>query len=265
MWRRQPDARPRAATMGMPPSSVAPRRQTRPKPNRHDGALPTRDLAPAMPPPELGGADLLSSKGPRQPFWKELAMVKTASTMLPLGTLAPDFSLVSTDGRTVSLGDFDSSPALVVMFICNHCPFVKHLADALAAFGRDYSARGVAVVAISSNDVASHPEDSPEQMVHEAENRGYVFPYLFDDSQEVAKAYHAACTPDFFVFDGQKRLVYRGQFDASRPGNEIPVTGEDLRRAVNAVLAGAPVVEDQIPSLGCNIKWAPGNAPDYFK
>ncbi len=191
-------------------------------------------------------------------------MVKTASTMMPLGTTAPDFSLVNVDGRTVSLSDFADAPALVVMFICNHCPFVKHVADELARFGQEYQARGAAVVAVSSNDVSSHPEDSPEQMVHEAEQRGYTFPYLYDEDQEVAKAYRAACTPDFYVFDRQRRLVYRGQFDASRPGKEVPVTGEDLRRAVDAVLDGRPVQEDQKPSIGCNIKWKTGEEPEYF-
>jgi len=191
-------------------------------------------------------------------------MVRTPSTMLPLGTPAPDFSLPNIDGRTVSLADIAGAKATLVMFICNHCPFVKHVADQLASLGRDYAPRGVGIVAISSNDVATHPADSPEQMVHEAEQRGYVFPYLYDETQEVAHAYHAACTPDFFLFDGSRKLVYRGQLDASRPGNGIPVTGADLRAALDAVLAGRPVAADQIPSLGCNIKWKPGNEPPYF-
>ena len=191
-------------------------------------------------------------------------MVRTPSTMLPLGTKAPDFSLVNVDGRTVSLADFADSPALVVMFICNHCPFVKHLADALAQFGSEYMQKGAAVVAINSNDVSTHPADSPEQMVAEAESRGYQFPYLYDETQEVAKAYHAACTPDFYVFDGDRRLVYRGQFDSSRPDSGIPVTGSDLRAAVNSVLAGKKPAEAQSPSIGCNIKWIAGNEPDYF-
>jgi peroxiredoxin len=191
-------------------------------------------------------------------------MVKTASTMLPLQTKAPNFELINVDGRTVRLSDFSKSPAVVVMFICNHCPFVKHLASELARFGTDYQSRGVAVVAINSNDPASHPDDSPERMVHEAEERGYTFPYLFDEEQAVARAYRAACTPDFFVFDRERRLVYRGQFDSSRPGNGIPVTGEDLRRAVDAVLANQPVPTPQKPSIGCNIKWREGAAPDYF-
>jgi peroxiredoxin len=184
--------------------------------------------------------------------------------MLPLGTTAPDFSLPNVDGRMVSLADAAGPKGTVVMFICNHCPFVKHVADQLAALGRDVMPLGVGVVAISSNDVSTHPADSPEQMVHEAEDRGYPFPYLYDESQEVAKDYHAACTPDFFLFDAARKLVYRGQLDASRPGNEIPVTGADLRAAIDAVLTGKPVAAEQRPSLGCNIKWKPGNEPGYF-
>jgi peroxiredoxin len=191
-------------------------------------------------------------------------MVRTPSTMLPLGTPAPDFCLPNVDGRTLAFTDVAGGSGTLVMFICNHCPFVKHVADQLAALGRDYTPRGVGVVAISSNDVAAHPADSPEQMVHEAEQRGYVFPYLYDETQEVAQAYHAACTPDFYVFDTARKLVYRGQLDASRPGNGIPVTGADLRAALDAVLAGRPVAADQVPSLGCNIKWKPGNEPAYF-
>ena len=191
-------------------------------------------------------------------------MVKTASTMLALGTKAPDFSLVNVDGREVSLADYAGAPALVVMFICNHCPFVKHLADELARFGREYQQRDVAIVAINANDVGNHPEDSPEQMVHEAEKRGYTFAYLFDETQEIAQAYRAACTPDFFVFDRDQQLAYRGQFDASRPDSGVPVTGEDLRRAVDAVLAGTAVATDQTPSIGCNIKWKAGAEPEYF-
>ena len=191
-------------------------------------------------------------------------MVKTVSTMMPLGTAAPDFSLVNFDGTTVGLNDFQQAPALLVMFICNHCPFVKHIADELARLGQEYQSRGVGIVAISSNDVSTHPQDSPEQMVHEAEARGYVFPYLFDEDQTVAKAYRAACTPDFFLFDGDKKLVYRGQLDSSRPQSDIPVTGEDLRAALDAVLAGEPVTAEQTPSLGCNIKWREGQEPNYF-
>jgi len=187
-------------------------------------------------------------------------MVKTASTMMTLGTEAPDFSLPNVDGGTVSLSDFSDAPALLVMFICNHCPFVKHVADELARLGAEYQAKGVAIVAINSNDVSTHPDDSPEQMVHEVENRGYTFPYLFDDDQSLAKAYQAACTPDFYVFDKDQRLAYRGQLDSSRPDSGIPVTGEDLRAALDAVLAGQPVTADQKPS----IKWKAGQEPEYF-
>lgn len=191
-------------------------------------------------------------------------MVRTPSTMLPLGTEAPDFSLPNVDGRTVSLADFNDSPALVVAFVCNHCPFVKHLAQEFADFGNEYTDKGVAVVAISSNDVKNYPDDSPEKMKAEAAARGYRFAYLYDESQEVAKEYAAACTPDFYVFDKDRRLAYRGQFDGSRPDSGVPVTGEDLRTAVDAVLAGNEPSDDQRPSIGCNIKWKPGNAPSYF-
>jgi peroxiredoxin len=191
-------------------------------------------------------------------------MVRTPSTMLPLATEAPVFSLVNVDGRTISLADFAGAPALLVVFMCNHCPFVKLLANELAQFASDYMAKGVAVVGINSNDAANYPADSPEQMVHEAEQRGYQFPYLYDETQEVAKDYHAACTPDFFLFDGNRRLVYRGQFDDARPDSGIPVTGKDLRAALDAVLAGNEPSLDQRPSIGCNIKWKPGNEPEYF-
>jgi peroxiredoxin len=191
-------------------------------------------------------------------------MVRTESTMLPLGTSAPDFSLINVDGKTVSLSDFADAPALLVIFMCNHCPFVKHVAPELAKLAREYQAKGVAVVAISSNDVSSHPEDSPEKMVAEVEERGYTFPYLYDDTQQVARAYRAACTPDFYVFDQDQRLTYRGQLDDSRPESGIPVTGRDLRAALDAVLAGQPAADEQKPSLGCNIKWIAGNEPDYF-
>ena len=191
-------------------------------------------------------------------------MVKTASTMLELGTPAPDFALPDTTGKTVALDDFADAPALLVIFLCNHCPYVKHVADGLAQLAREYQQRGVAVVGINSNDVANYPDDSPEKMAQEAQRRGYTFPYLFDETQEVAKAYRAACTPDFYVFDRQWRLAYRGQMDGSRPGNNVPVTGKDLRAALDAVLDGQPAPEPQQPSLGCNIKWQPGNAPDYF-
>lgn len=191
-------------------------------------------------------------------------MVRTPSTMLPLGTVAPDFDLPNVDGRMVDYAAAAGPQGTVVMFICNHCPFVKHVADELARLGREFMSRGVGFVAISSNDVASHPADSPEQMVREAEDRGYPFPYLYDETQEVAKAYHAACTPDFYVFDAGRKLVYRGQLDPSRPGSDVPVTGSDLRAAVDALLAGQPPLATQIPSLGCNIKWKPGNHPAYF-
>lgn len=192
-------------------------------------------------------------------------MVRTNSTMLPLGTQAPGFALVNVDGQVCKLSDFEDAPALVVIFLCNHCPYVIHVADAISSFAKEYQARGVAVVGISTNDVSQYPQDSPEQMVHEAEARGYSFPYLFDEDQSVAKAYRAACTPDFFVFDRQQHLVYRGQFDDSRPKTDIPVTGADLRAAVDAVVAGRPVTSAQKPSLGCNIKWAAGAEPDYFE
>ena len=192
-------------------------------------------------------------------------MVLTPSTMLPLGTRAPSFSLPNVDGSTVSLSDFRGAPAALVIFMCNHCPYVKHVAAGLADLARDYQGRGVAVVGISSNDVGSHPADSPEQMVAEVEQRGYTFPYLYDETQEVAKAYRAACTPDFYVFDKDQKLAYRGQMDASRPDSGIPVTGKDLRAALDAVLAGQKVPEPQKPSIGCNIKWKAGNEPDYFK
>jgi peroxiredoxin len=191
-------------------------------------------------------------------------MARTPSTMLPLGTKAPDFSLVNVDGKTVSLSDFNGAPALLVVFMCNHCPFVKHLAAALAQFAHEYMQKKVAIVGINSNDVASYPADSPEQMVHEAEDQGYTFPYLYDETQEVAKAYRAACTPDFFLFDRDQHLVYRGQFDSSRPDNGVPITGADLRAAVDAVLSGKTPSDKQMPSIGCNIKWKPGNEPDYF-
>jgi peroxiredoxin len=184
--------------------------------------------------------------------------------MLALGTMAPDFRLPNVDGSMVGLADARGPSGTLVMFICNHCPFVKHVADTLAAIGREYPGRGIGVVAISSNDVSTHPADSPEQMVREAEERGYTFPYLFDETQEVAQAYRAACTPDFFLFDRNDRLVYRGQLDSSRPGNGVPVTGGDLRVALDAVLAGRTPSAEQQPSLGCNIKWRAGNEPAYF-
>ncbi len=192
-------------------------------------------------------------------------MVKTESTLLlPLGALAPAFSLPDTNGRTVSQADLRGRP-LLVAFICNHCPFVKHIRDGLAAFGREYQPRGLAIVGINSNDATEHPDDAPAKMRDEVRAAGYVFPYLRDESQKVAHAFHAACTPDFFLFDKAHRLVYRGQFDDSRPGGSAPVTGRDLRLAADAVLAGRAVTSDQHPSLGCNIKWRKGNEPSWFR
>jgi peroxiredoxin len=191
-------------------------------------------------------------------------MVTTASTMLPLGTPAPDFSLVNVDGQVVSRDDFRGASSLLVIFMCNHCPYVIHVASELAKLAVEYQQRGVAIVGINANDVSSHPEDSPEQMIHEVEARGYTFPYLFDETQDVARAYRAACTPDFFLFDADQRLAYRGQLDDSRPDSGIPVTGADLRAALDAVLEARPVAEPQKPSLGCNIKWKAGQEPDYF-
>ncbi len=191
-------------------------------------------------------------------------MVRTVSTMLPLGTKAPNFALRDTDGKIVRLSDFDGSRALLVIFLCNHCPYVKHVANELTKITKEYIAKGVAVVGINSNDAATYPEDSLEKMKEEVTARGYAFPYLYDETQEVAKAYRAACTPDFFLFDADRKLVYRGQMDDSRPSNGRPVTGEDLTAAVEAVLAGRPVPQEQKPSLGCNIKWKPGQEPDYF-
>ena len=183
--------------------------------------------------------------------------------MVELGTAAPDFRLPDTDGRVVKRDDFADSPALLVMFICNHCPFVQHLRQGLARFAQDYQGSRLAIVAINANDVESYPDDRPEKMAEEKNKAGYLFPYLYDESQSVAKAYRAACTPDFFLYDADRRLVYRGQFDDSRPGNERPVTGADLRAAVDAVLSGRGVAAEQRPSLGCNIKWKAGNAPSY--
>lgn len=189
-------------------------------------------------------------------------MAATPSTMLPLGTPAPAFALVdAVSGSLVRSTDLAGRP-LLVMFICNHCPFVKHIRAELAAVGRDYGNR-IAVVAISSNDVENYPDDSPEKMRAEAADAGYTFPYLFDETQEVAKAYRAACTPDFFLFDAEHKLFYRGQLDDSRPKNGKAVTGRDLRAAIDAVLAGGGAPSEQLPSIGCNIKWKPGNQPEY--
>ena len=192
-------------------------------------------------------------------------MVMVESTMLPLGTAAPDFSLTDVvSGQTISLASFAGAPALLVMFICRHCPFVKHVEAELAQLGRDYQPRGVAMVAISANSLQTHPQDGPEHLKAQAQEQGFTFPYCFDATQAVAKQYTAACTPDFFVFDPQRRLVYRGQLDDSRPSNGLPVTGADLRQALEAVLSGQPLGPDQKPSIGCNIKWTPGNEPSYF-
>ncbi|PIE83103.1 MAG: thioredoxin family protein [Candidatus Contendobacter odensis] len=193
-------------------------------------------------------------------------MAQTASTMLPLGTLAPPFDLPEpATGQRVSLEHLSYAPALLIMVICNHCPFVKHIRQGLINLAHDYQPRGLAIVAISANDADNYPDDSPEKIAEEVKNFGYPFPYLYDESQAVAKAYQAACTPDFFLFDAQRKLVYRGQFDDSRPGNNIPVTGADLRAAADAVLAGQPVAAKQKPSIGCNIKWKASNAPDYYR
>ena len=184
--------------------------------------------------------------------------------MLALGTPAPDFSLPDPSGKRHALSDFADASALLVIFLCNHCPYVKHVAAELAKLTRDYGSMGVAVIGISSNDVENYPDDSPAKMAEEAAAQGYEFPYLYDESQAVAQAYQAACTPDFFLFDRDRKLVYRGQLDASRPGNGVPVTGADLRAAIDATLGGQSVSGEQLPSLGCNIKWKPGKEPDYF-
>jgi len=192
-------------------------------------------------------------------------MVATASTMLVLGTKAPDFELPDTEGKIVSLKDFAGKKALLVVFMCNHCPFVKHIIDKLVEIVREYQTKGVAVVGINSNDVENYPEDSPSAMARVAEEKDFTFPYLYDESQSVAKAYKAACTPDFFLFDNKRKLVYRGQMDDSRPGNGKPVTGVDLKAAMDAVLAGSEVSRSQKPSMGCNIKWKSGNEPAYIR
>jgi peroxiredoxin len=192
-------------------------------------------------------------------------MVLTASTMLPLGTTAPDFSLPDVvTGETISLKSFTDKEALLVIFMCQHCPFVKHLQDALAALGKDYENQPLGIVAISANDVANYPDDSPENLKKMATTLAFNFPVCYDETQEVAKAYTAACTPDFFLFDQGFKLVYRGQFDESRPSNEVTITGKDLRQAIDNVLAGNPVSTEQKPSVGCNIKWKAGNEPIYF-
>jgi len=192
-------------------------------------------------------------------------MVMVESTMLPLGTTAPAFSLPDVvSGDTITLDTFADSQGLLVMFICQHCPFVKHVQEELARIGKDYGPKGVGIVAISANSLQTHPQDGPDNLKAQAEDLGFTFPYCFDETQDTAKRYTAACTPDFFVFDQDKKLVYRGQLDDSRPSNGVPVTGKDLRAALDAVLAGAPPADEQKPSVGCNIKWTPGNEPAYF-
>ncbi len=192
-------------------------------------------------------------------------MVKTASTMLPLGTVAPEFELPDVvSGENISLASVADSKALLLMFICQHCPFVKHVQQELAKIGQDYSQQPLKIVAISANDVANYPDDSPEKLKQMAEALNFNFPLCYDQSQEVSKAYTAACTPDFFLFDANQKLAYRGQLDDSRPSTDIPVTGKDLRRAIDRVLQGKTVDFEQKPSIGCNIKWKPGNEPEYF-
>lgn len=192
-------------------------------------------------------------------------MVMVESTMLPLGTPAPDFELPDVvSGETITLETFAEAKALLVMFICQHCPFVKHVQSELARIGQDYVPQGLGIVAISANSVETHPQDAPEHLKTMAMDLGFNFPYCYDQSQAVAKRYTAACTPDFFVFDGDRKLVYRGQLDDSRPSNGIPVTGQDLRNALDKALSSQPIEAAQKPSVGCNIKWTPGNEPTYF-
>jgi peroxiredoxin len=191
-------------------------------------------------------------------------MAATPSTMLDLGTTLPAFRLRDIKGKAVTSNDFGASRGLLVAFICPHCPYVRHVRSEFARLARDAQQRGISVIAINSNDATAFPDDSPEGMRQEANEVGYTFPYLVDDTQEVAKSFRAACTPDFFLFDNQKRLVYRGQFDDSRPRTQVPVTGKDLMAAIDALLAGEPVSPDQRPSMGCNIKWLKGGEPDYF-
>lgn len=192
-------------------------------------------------------------------------MARTASTMLDLGTQAPAFALPDVvTGETISLDTFSDKSALLVMFICRHCPFVKHVQAELAKIGNDYADTALGIVAISANDAAKYPDDAPDSLKAMVQDLGFTFPLCYDETQEVAKAYTAACTPDFFLFDGDRRLVYRGQLDDSRPGNDQPVTGKDLRAAIDAVLAGEAIAPDQKPSIGCNIKWKAGNEPTYY-
>lgn len=192
-------------------------------------------------------------------------MSLTPSTMLELGTPAPDFQLPDTvSGKKISLADFSNRQALLIVFVSQHCPFVKHVREELARIGRDYADKSISIVAISANDVTKYPDDAPEKLKWMAETLEFTFPVCYDESQTVAKAYKAACTPDFFLFDAECKLVYRGQLDGSRPGNNVPVDGRDLRAAIDAVLAGQAVPFDQKPSIGCNIKWKAGNEPTYY-
>ena len=191
-------------------------------------------------------------------------MALTPSTMLPLGTTAPNFQLPDTNGKNISLADFKDKAALLVIFMCNHCPYVVHIREGLAQLARDYAVKNVGIVGINANDAQKYAADSPAKMKDEVKSAGYIFPYLYDESQAVAKSYRAACTPDIFLFDKNRKLVYRGQFDASRPGNNIEVTGKDLRAALDDLLAEKAVSEYQTASIGCNIKWKPYNEPDYF-
>ena len=192
-------------------------------------------------------------------------MVRTASTMLDLGTKAPDFQLPDVvSGRTLSLGDFSGERGLLVMFICKHCPYVKHVQEELVRIGKDYAGKDIGIVAISSNDAEGYPDDAPNQLKAMADELGFNFPFCYDESQQIAKAYGAACTPDFFLFGSNRKLVYRGQLDDSRPDSGRPLSGQDLRAAIEAVLSGGRVTSDQRPSIGCNIKWKPGNEPSYF-
>ncbi|PIQ83679.1 MAG: thioredoxin family protein [Candidatus Omnitrophica bacterium CG11_big_fil_rev_8_21_14_0_20_63_9] len=192
-------------------------------------------------------------------------MAVTPSTMLPLGSKAPEFSLPDVvSGKTISLSTFSGKKALLVMFICRHCPYVVHVKEVLARLGRDYASSDIGIVAISANDAAGYPDDAPQHLKAMAKELGFVFPFCYDESQEAAKAYTAACTPDFFLFDANRALAYRGQLDDSRPGNGKPVTGKDLRSAIDAVLVGKPVNQKQMPSAGCNIKWKKGNEPAYY-
>jgi len=192
-------------------------------------------------------------------------MALTASTMLPLGTQAPDFHLPDVvSGKSISLATFAGKKALLVMFICQHCPFVKHIKAELAQLGKDYIPRELGIVAISANDINKYPADAPESLKEMATELGFNFPLCYDETQSTPKAYTAACTPDFFIFDAERKLVYRGQLDDSRPSNGKPVTGADLRAAIEGVLAGKPLASEQKPSIGCNIKWKPGNEPNYF-